>query len=90
MTRVPLVLLCAIALLAPSVSGQDTRQGRVGATGAAPYVPPRGSWQTREPARAGMDAAKLAAAVAYAQTRDSPWGRDDYMADQVRTFGRPL
>jgi CubicO group peptidase (beta-lactamase class C family) len=34
---------------------------------AAEYVPPRGSWATREPAAAGFDAAKLAAAVELAK-----------------------
>ena len=37
-----------------------------------------------------MDAALLKQAIEYAKTRDSSWGKTDYMADQVRTFGRPL
>jgi CubicO group peptidase (beta-lactamase class C family) len=34
---------------------------------AADYVPPRGEWATREPAAAGFDAARLAAAVELAR-----------------------
>jgi len=34
---------------------------------AADYVPPRGSWATRDPAAAGLDPAKLAAAVELAK-----------------------
>ena len=37
-----------------------------------------------------MDAALLEQAIDYAKTRDSTWGKTDYMADQIRTFGRPL
>jgi CubicO group peptidase (beta-lactamase class C family) len=37
-----------------------------------------------------MDEALLAQAIAYAKTRDTAWGRADYMKDQLRTFGRPL
>ncbi len=57
---------------------------------AGVYVPSRDSWQTRKPAEVGMDADRLNQAIEYAKTRDTAWGRDDYMADQVRTFGRPL
>jgi len=54
------------------------------------YVPARDTWEARKPADVGMDEALLAQAIEYAKTRDTTWGRDDYMADQVRTFGRPL
>src|SRR5438046_9861501 len=37
-----------------------------------------------------MDEAALAAAIAFAKTQDSSWGKTDYHADQIRTFGRPL
>ena len=54
------------------------------------YFPTRDHWETRAPADVGMDAALLTQAIEYAKTRDSSWGKADYMADQVRTFGRPL
>ena len=54
------------------------------------YYPARGNWETRKPADVGMDEALLTQAVEFAKTRDSNWGKTDYMADQIRTFGRPL
>src|SRR6185503_14924339 len=56
----------------------------------AVYAPTRDHWETRAPADVGMDAALLKQAVEYAKTRDTNWGKSDYMADQIRTFGRPL
>lgn len=44
---------------------------------AAPYFPPPGDgWAVELPARAGMDAERLAEAVAYAQANEVPWPRD--------------
>ena len=57
---------------------------------AAAYFPARDSWQTKKPFEVGMDDAMVAAAVEYAKTQDSNWARKDYMADQLRTFGKPL
>ena len=57
---------------------------------AGAYFPERDRWEVRAPRDVGMDAALLAQAVEYAKTRDSAWGKADYMADQVRTFGRPM
>jgi CubicO group peptidase (beta-lactamase class C family) len=68
----------------PVAAPQSTPQG-----GRA-YVPSADTWERRHPADLGMDPALLAAAIEYAKTRDTTWGRTDYMADQVRTFGRPL
>lgn len=51
------------------------------------YFPPKGQWQRKAPAEAGLDPAKLADAVAFAQASGSTW---DFDKDQVRTFGRPL
>src|SRR6185436_19292264 len=56
----------------------------------AAYFPARDHWETRAPADVGMDAALLNQAIEYAKTRDSSWGKANYMADQLRTFGRPL
>ena len=51
------------------------------------YFPPAGKWQHKTPAEAGLDAAKLQEAVAFAQANGSTW---DFEKDQLRTFGRPL
>jgi CubicO group peptidase (beta-lactamase class C family) len=57
------------------------------AQSAARYFPPHGEWKHASPASVGMDSAKLAAAVEFAQAHGSNW---DFEKDQVRTFGRPL
>lgn len=57
---------------------------------ASAYVPSHDRWETRKPAEVGMDETLLSQAIEYAKTRDSNWGKVDYMADQVRTYGRPL
>ncbi|NKF23572.1 serine hydrolase [Solimonas sp. C16B3] len=43
---------------------------------SAPYFPPRGDWEQVAPAREGFDAARLAAAVQYAQENEFPAPRD--------------
>ncbi|MBM3771463.1 MAG: serine hydrolase [Acidimicrobiia bacterium] len=72
------------------VTGMGQAPQRSASARSAGYVPTRDNWETRKPADVGMDAALLNQAIEYAKTRDSAWGRDDYMADQVKTFGRPL
>src|SRR5579863_8291077 len=54
---------------------------------SASYFPPSGSWQKKSPAEVGMDAAKLQAAIEYAQANGSDW---DFERDQRKTFGVPL
>jgi CubicO group peptidase (beta-lactamase class C family) len=61
--------------------------GAAGAQQTAKYFPPAGTWARKTPAEVGMDSAKLAAAVAFAESRNATW---DFARDQVRTFGRPL
>lgn len=51
------------------------------------YFPPRGDWQRQAPADAGLDAAKLAEAVAYAQAHENPAPRDQALA-LAQTFGK--
>ncbi len=51
------------------------------------YFPPAGKWEKRAPAAVGLDAAKLAVAIEFAQANGSNW---DFDKDQVRTFGVPL
>lgn len=52
------------------------------------YYPPAGSWAKKAPAEVGMDAAKLQAAIAFAQTRETNWPRD--FSTQNKIFGTPL
>ena len=51
------------------------------------YFPAPGTWQKKAPAEVGMDAAKLQAAIEYAQANGSKW---DFDKDQRRVFGVPL
>lgn len=51
------------------------------------YFPPRGDWQRAAPAAVGLDAAKPAEAVAYAQAHDNPAPRDQALA-LAQSFGK--
>ncbi len=51
------------------------------------YFPPRGDWQRAAPAAVGLDAARLAEAVAYAQAHDNPAPRDQALA-LAQSFGK--
>jgi CubicO group peptidase (beta-lactamase class C family) len=55
---------------------------------AAPYFPPAGSWATKAPAELGIDADALAAAIRFAEGRESTRALD--FSDQERTFGAML
>jgi len=55
---------------------------------SAPYFPPAGTWAKKLPAELGMDPAKLAEAVAWAQTRESNRAMD--FSDQEKIFGSLL
>jgi len=55
---------------------------------SAPYYPPAGTWEKRAPAELGLDAARLAEAVAWAQTRESR--REMDFSDQEKIFGTLL
>src|SRR5205823_6982920 len=54
----------------------------------ASYYPPPGQWEHKKPADVGMDAAKLADAVALMQRSETPGPRD--FSDQEKTFGTLL
>ena len=53
----------------------------------APYVPDRFTWETRAAAQVGMDSARLAQAIAFAETNESP-GTRDLGAAHYFSFGR--
>lgn len=52
----------------------------------APYFPPRGDWQHREPGQLGLDPAALGSAVAFAQANENKAPRDQAIA-QAQSFG---
>ncbi len=52
-----------------------------------PYVPPANAWERRDPAQVGMDAARLAEAVRFAQEHESSAPRDLELAHYM-SFGR--
>jgi hypothetical protein len=54
----------------------------------APYFPPAGSWAHKDAASLGLDPAKLADAVAYAQAHETERALD--FSDQDKTFGTRL
>ena len=71
------LLALSFLLAAPLALGQGS-----------PYYPPAGNWARKAPAELGLDSAKLAAAVAFAQSRETERARD--FSDQERTFGTLL
>src|ERR687897_3752518 len=54
----------------------------------APYYPPAGQWARKAPGEAGMDAAKLDAAITFAKSRETNWPRD--FSTQEKIFGSLL
>ena len=93
MSRMPRFVISSLVALigAASISAQVTPASpQAVRMAASAYSPARGNWETRKPADMGMDEALLAQAIEYAKTRDTTWAKDDYMADQIRTFGRPM
>jgi CubicO group peptidase (beta-lactamase class C family) len=63
-------------------------QAGFAAPSATPYFPPASSWAHKAPAALGMDPAKLAEAVKYAEAHETERARD--FSDQHKTFGQPL
>jgi CubicO group peptidase (beta-lactamase class C family) len=55
---------------------------------SSPYFPPAGTWARKAPAEVGLDPAKLAEAVAFAQSRETNRAID--FSDQEKTFGTML
>ena len=85
------LIASAVVLGAVVMAGQAAKRPAASpAAKAAAYSPTRDSWETRKPAEVGMDEGLLNQAIEYAKTRDTNWGKADYTADQIKTFGRPL
>lgn len=74
----PFVALCwSLALTAQQPPATD-----------AAHFPPPGAWEHRAPEAVGMDPAKLAAALAFAQSNPTEWPAD--FSTQERQFGALL
>lgn len=76
-------ILLVLVLLAPGVATQTSI-----ATSRKPYFPDATTWETRPPDAVGMDATKLAAAIAFAQEHPTDWPSD--FRTQERIFGKLL
>src|SRR4051812_43034363 len=84
-----LAIIPLISLLGLAAAAQVPRPATAGAAGKV-YFPARDRWEVKNPADVGMDAAALDDAIAFAKTAESSFGKVDYHADQIKTFGRPL
>jgi CubicO group peptidase (beta-lactamase class C family) len=82
-SRRSVLALCLGALL-PAVAGAVTPA----AATPTPYFPPAGEWARKSPAELGINAAALAAAVQFAQSRETTRALD--FSDQEATFGARL
>jgi CubicO group peptidase (beta-lactamase class C family) len=71
-----LIVWCLAGTVAPS------------AQAPAPYYPAAGNWTHKAPADVGMDAAKLADAIAFMKVHETTQARD--FSDQERIFGKLL
>ena len=80
-SRRSVLKILASLCLCISVAALVTAQG-------APYYPPAGTWAKKAPAELGLDPAKLAEAVTYAQSRESNRAMD--FSDQEQIFGSLL
>ena len=81
-----LASLCLCVSVATLVIAPTYAQATAGRQ--EPYYPPAGTWAKKTPAELGLDPAKLADAVTYAQTRESNRAMD--FSDQEKIFGTLL
>jgi len=81
-TKALAVLVLATPLLASTHRGVS--EGKQG----APYYPPAGAWTRKSAAELGLDAAKIADAVAFAESHETTRAID--FSDQEQTFGTML
>jgi CubicO group peptidase (beta-lactamase class C family) len=76
----------SLALVLATIATPEAGRQRA-ATSPAPYFPERFEWRTQTPVQAGMDPAKLEAAVAFAVASENPANKD--LAIELATsFGR--
>jgi CubicO group peptidase (beta-lactamase class C family) len=81
MTTKPTAVALGLVVLSIAAGAQRP------AAPAAPYFPQRSEWQTRKPAEAGLDAARLDAAIKFAIANENP-ATKDLAVDLATTFGR--
>lgn len=87
--RVTAVGVVAFVVLAAGCAGGGADGSSTPAAAiAGDYFPPKGQWERREPADAGMDAAKLEAALAFAASRETDWPKNFGTQEQI--FGTML
>ncbi|MFN3791547.1 serine hydrolase domain-containing protein [Massilia sp.] len=79
------VLALSLAALLPLLAGCAATAGT---SGTGTYFPPAGEWARKSPAELGIDAQALAAAVQFAQARETTRALD--FSDQEATFGARL
>lgn len=79
------VLALGLAALLPALAGCAATATN---SASASYFPPAGEWARKSPAELGIDAKALAAAVQFAQTRETTRAVD--FSDQEATFGTRL
>lgn len=79
------VLVAAVAAAAATTAARSSITVQ---PGAGPYFPPAGEWARKAPADLGIDPARLAEAIAFAEGRESTRERD--FSDQERIFGSLL
>ncbi|MFC0252896.1 serine hydrolase domain-containing protein [Massilia consociata] len=79
------VLILSLAAVLPALAGCATSAST---SPSAPYFPPAGEWARKSPAELGIDPKALAAAVQFAQSRETTRAVD--FSDQEATFGSRL
>ncbi|KFC76163.1 serine hydrolase [Massilia sp. LC238] len=79
------VLVLGLAALLPALAGCAATATN---SASASYFPPAGEWSRKSPAELGIDAKALAAAVQFAQSRETTRAVD--FSDQDATFGTRL
>jgi CubicO group peptidase (beta-lactamase class C family) len=76
-----LFAVLALSVLASGVAPHDRARAQ-----STPYYPSATEWQRRTPAQAGMDPARMEAAIKYAVANENPAFKD-LALDQATTFG---
>ena len=88
-TRRAVLLSLSMTVMAPAAWFAPSSAASAASSAAlSPYFPPSGTWAHKTPAQLGIDKARLADAIAYAQSHETERERD--FSDQRKTFGEPL
>jgi len=87
MNRRIVLLSFVVASILTLPGGVLSAQTRQTPPTSGPYFPERFGWQTRTPAQAGVDPARLEAAIKFATENENP-ATKDLAVDLATTFGR--